>query len=148
MIAIASYISVRVCVNSYFLTYNLNAKKKMQYTIVSKSKLPLEIASQIYYCDVQFVMEVILRIEDCSFGIWKRLLEILVDQSVIYQRLFLIWNMEVMNILHFYKYKIMNNNKKHCFSHPHTEKVILHRFKDTYKFQNYVTAAYLVTVNE
>lgn len=87
----------------------------MQYTIVLESELPLEIASQIYYCYVQFVMEVILRIEDCSFGIWKRLLEILVDQSVIYQRLFLIWNMEVMNILHFYKYKIMNNNKNTAF---------------------------------
>lgn len=41
----------------------------MQYTIVLKSELPSEIASQIYYCDVQFVMKVILRIQDCSSGI-------------------------------------------------------------------------------
>lgn len=87
----------------------------MQYTIVLKSELPSEIASQIYYCDVQFVMKVILRIQDCSSGIWKKLLEILVDQSVIYQRLFLIWNTEVMNILHFHKCKIMNNNKNTAF---------------------------------
>lgn len=79
-----------MCVNSYLLTYHLNAKKNMQYTIILNSKLPLETASQIYYCDVQFAMKVILRTVDHSFGIWKRLLEILIDQNVIYQRWFLI----------------------------------------------------------
>lgn len=36
--------------------------------------------------------------------------------------------------------------QRHCFSHQHTKKVILHSFKD--KHQNYITAPYSVRVNE
>lgn len=54
----------------------------MQYTTVLNLKLPFETTSQIYYCDVQFAMKVILRTVDCLFGIWKRLLEIIIYQNV------------------------------------------------------------------
>lgn len=49
--------------------------------MVLSSKLSLETASQIYYCDVQIAMEVILRTVDCSCISEKRLLEIRIDQT-------------------------------------------------------------------
>lgn len=51
-----------------------------------------------------------------------------------------------MNILQFHKYVIMNNNKNIVFL-IHAL-MILHRFKDTCKFQNYVAIAFSGRITE
>lgn len=88
MTAIASYIST--CVNSCLLTYNLNANKKNAVYHCLKLKItPRKVKTNLLLqCRVRNESN----LEHSRLFLWylKKLFEILIDQSVIYQRLLLI----------------------------------------------------------